>query len=786
MKQFLKPLYIASLFTLIAVSALAQNGTIRGFVYDKNSGEPVIFTNVVLKGKGMGASTDVNGYFSISKIPAGSYTIQVSYLGYDTLEKAITITGNQILTEKLYLVESSVDLGEFVVSADQQEALSEVKMSVVKITPKEIKSLPTVGGEADLAQYLQVLPGVIFTGDQGGQLYIRGGSPIQNKVLLDGMVIYNPFHSIGLFSVFDTDIIRNADVYTGGFNAQYGGRISSIMDITTRDGNRKKFGGKVGASPFGAKLLLEGPLGKSQDAGGSAVSYIVSAKTSYLQQTSKLLYRYINEDGLPFNFTDLYGKLSFNSNNGSKFNVFGFNYTDRVNYEGVSNLNWNTYGVGSNFILIPQGSPVLIEGAFSFSDYGITLSEQQENGSSTERFSNISGFNLGLDFTYFIRDDEVKYGIEVLGFATDFTYLNALNRSISQQENTTELAGYVKYKYNRGKLVLEPSFRLHYYASLSNISPEPRLGAKFNATKSLRFKFATGLYSQNLISAVSDRDVVNLFSGFLSGPDNLQRYFLEQTGNVREVSHKLQKATHAILGFEWDVTRRISLNIEGYYKHFNQLTNINRNKIFDDTPENSDVPDVYKKDFIIETGDAYGVDFVAKYDYKRLYIWAVYSLGKVTRWDGVNTDLNGELAPYAPVFDRRHNVNLVGSYAFGKAQNWEFNARWNLGSGFPFTQTQGYFQNQTFADGINTDYIANNGDMGILYGNLNLGRLPYYHRLDLNLKYKIYLLNDSEIEINAGVTNLYNRANVFYFDRVKYERVNQLPIMPSLGFSWNF
>ena len=126
-----------------------------------------------------------------------------------------------------------------------------------KITPKDLEMIPTIGGEADLAQYLQIVPGVVFTGDQGGQLYIRGGSPVQNKVLLDGMIVYSPFHSIGLFSVFDTDIIRNTDVYTGGFNAEYGGRISSIMDIKTRDGNKKTFEGKLSANTFGSKLLME-------------------------------------------------------------------------------------------------------------------------------------------------------------------------------------------------------------------------------------------------------------------------------------------------------------------------------------------------------------------------------------------------------------------------------------------------------------------------------------------------------------------------------------------------
>ena len=193
------------------------------------------------------------------------------------------------------------------------------------ITPKEIKQLPSVGGEPDLAQYLQVVPGVVFTGDQGGQLYIRGGSPVQNKVLLDGMIIYNPFHSIGLFSVFDADIIRNADVYTGGFGAQYGGRISSIMDITTRDGNKNRLAGKVSATTFGAKLLLEGPIVKQKEEGGGSSSFIFSLKNSYLNQTSKSLYSYIDTNGLPYKFTDLYGKISLNGNNGSKFNLFGFN-----------------------------------------------------------------------------------------------------------------------------------------------------------------------------------------------------------------------------------------------------------------------------------------------------------------------------------------------------------------------------------------------------------------------------------------------------------------------------
>lgn len=752
----------------------AQNtGTIRGFVYDKETGEPVIFTNVVLKGTTYGAATDVNGYYSIIKVPAGDYIISVTYLGYDTLQMPVSVKAGQIVNQKLYIQKSTIKLKTVDISAEKIEARTEVKTSVVKITPKEIKQIPTIGGEPDLAQYLQVLPGVVFTGDQGGQLYIRGGSPIQNKVLLDGMIVYNPFHSIGLFSVFDTDIIRNADIYTGGFGAEYGGRVSSIMDIKTKDGNKKRLSGKVGASTFGAKLLLEGPIKKQKEDGGGSSSFIFSAKNSYLSQSSKLIYSYIDPNGLPFDFTDLYGKISINAANGSKVNFFGFNYNDRVRYKAVSDLNWRSYGGGSNFILVPSGTSMLVEGNFAYSSYLIKL----EEGTNPPRQSGIDGFNMGFNFTSFRGDDEIKYGVEILGFQTDFQFYNELNRKIMQKDNTTEFATFVKVKKVLGKLVLEPSFRAHYYASLNNFSPEPRLGLKYNIADRVRFKASGGLYSQNLIQANSDRDVVNLFYGFLSGPDNLPSKFTEKDGTTRDVTHRLQKGNHVIAGFEIDIARNLDFNVEVYNKNFTQLTNLNRNKIFEDNADNATRPDNEKKDFIIETGQARGIDFTLKYEYKKIYLWAVYSLAKVDRWDGI--------IEYYPVFDRRHNINLVGTYTFGKDLNWEFDCRWNFGSGFPFTPTQGFYEDVKFTS-INTNYITTNGTLGIQYGDLNSKRLPHYHRFDITLKRKFEFRKNITLDIVTSITNVYNRENIFYFDRVKYERVNQLPFMPSAGFTLTF
>ena len=334
------------------------------------------------------------------------------------------------------------------------------------------------------------------------------------------------------------------------------------------------------------------------------------------------------------------------------------------------------------------------------------------------------------------------------------------------------------YRINVGKMVIEPSFRAQYYASLGDLSLEPRFAYKYNVTDNFRLKLATGMYSQNLISANSDRDIVNLFYGFLSGPDNLQEEFTDEDGNVKEVTHKLQKANHVIAGFEVDITRSIGLNVEGYYKRFTQLTNTNRNQIFDeDDIEAADKPEVLKKEYIVETGDAYGIDFSLKYAATHLNVWALNSIGKVTRWDGIQT--------YAPVFDRRHNVNLVVSYIFGKGLNWEFNTRWNLGSGFPFTQTQGFYEGFDFSS-IDQSYTSGNVTPNIEYAELNKGRLPYYHRLDLSIKRKFVLGKNSILETNLSVTNVYNRNNIFFIDRVTTDKVYQLPLMPSFGMSLTF
>ena len=758
-----KYILLVSIF-LSSVLAVAQNAVIKGFTYDESTGESLPYCTILLTGTSYGALSDVSGAFLINKIPTGTYIVKVSLLGYVDLFDTVEVSGNATITKRYSISPNSQTLDAVQIVGENTRKEQETRTSVISVTPKDMSKMPAIGGQPDFAQYLQVLPGIISTGDQGGQLYVRGGTPVQNMLLMDGVILFNPFHSIGIFSVFDMDIMSSADVYTGGFGAEFGGRISSVMDIKTRDGNKKRLSGKVDINNIGGQLLFEGPLLKLKEDRKTSISFILSGKGSYLNQASKFFYPYVkNEDGLPYNFWDLYGKVTLATKNGTRWNIFGFNYDDRVNYSSVANYGWNNWGIGSNFLIVPGDAPTTIEGSLAYSKY----SSELQDVNFDPRKSSMDGFTFDLGFNYYLGNSLLKVGVDVVGYNTNYEYYTIYHAQRTMEDHTTDLSVFAKYKYNfRNKLLIEPSFRLQYYYSLGEASPEPRLALKYNILPNLRLKLAAGMYSQNLVSITSDRDVVSLFNGFLSSP--LESDLLPSTliNGDKEIKGRLQKSQHAILGLEYDPINPLSINIEGYFKNFSQLISANSYKMLE-----SD------NDFIWEKGQAYGGDISVKYEQKGVYIWFVYSLGWVKRTDGKIT--------YNPHFDRRHNINLVASYSFGKRRSWEINCRWNFGTGFPFTQTQAYYPHYdpTF---INDDYVSANEDVYFLLADFNQARLPSYHRLDLGAKKKFFIGPRHTIELYFSMTNVYNYKNVFYVNRTTNDVVYQLPFLYYFGMTWRF
>jgi hypothetical protein len=748
------------LFVFFVIGLQAQS-TVRGYVYDAETGEPLPYATVGLSGTEYGSQSDVNGFYMIVNLPSGTYTLETAYSGYEKNTQSIELGNNRILLQNIFLKTSSLELEGVEISARKERNRSEIQVSKIVVTAKEIKSLPSIGGDADIAQYLQVLPGVVSTGDQGGQIFIRGGAPVQNKILLDGLNIYNPFHSLGFFSVFETEVIRNVDVYTGGFNAEYGGRTSAIIDIKTREGNKTKLSVYGSISPFMGKILLEAPLTKFEQGKGST-SLILTGKKSLIENTSQSLYKYAAQNdsvGLPFSFEDLYAKMSFVTSGGSKLNLFGFNFADSYNNPALYNVGWKNKGFGADFTMIPNASDLIIKGTVGYTKYDLGIKE-----SIDDRSSSIGELGANFDFLLYKNKTEIKYGFELKAVSTDFAFVNPYNVRLAQNQNTTEFSVYGKYKKTIGNLLIEPSIRVMYYAGQSAFSPEPRFGMKYNATNRLRFKASGGLYSQNIISTSNERDVVNLFYGFLTSPEGQLKGL---DGN--NLASNLQFAKHAVAGFEYDLGEKTSINIEGYFKDFNQLLVVNRNKI-----------DVKQSDYVEENGKAYGFDFTIKSEAKKWNFLTTYTYGIVNRFDGEQT--------YPTIFDRRHNVNFLASYAFDKKGNFTISARWNLGSGFPFTKTQGFYNNVNFNNGANTNYSTSNPtNIGILYSDIrNGGRLPYYHRMDLAVNKKFEISKNTFAEINASITNAYDRENIFYFDRIKYDRVNQLPVIPALSLKVGF
>jgi hypothetical protein len=773
---------------LIPFLLQAQN-ELKGSVNDEK-GEPVMGATAIVEELKVGAFTNELGVFSIAKIPSGKYTLRITSLGYDTIRQPLDMSNinGKILKVALVLKERATQLEEVVITDEKVGKIDPVKLKIgeSRISARQIRLMPSLGS-ADLAQYLQVLPGVITSGDQGGQLFVRGGTPIMNMVLMDGMIVYAPFHSIGVFSVFDPEYIRTTDVYSGGFGAEYGGRVSSVMDIRTRNGNLNNFSAKVHTNPFTSGVLMEGPLSK-KNTPGSGSSYLLSWRELRLDKTAPMLYKNLTDTfGLPYKFRDIYGKLTF-TGQGNKFNLFGFSHSDDVNLAFPSDVSWNAFGGGLNFQYLPPHSKVIMSGNIAYSGYKTQLNSVNE---TFPRSSEIQGLNSNLNFAYIINNvDELSYGVQILSFGTKFNFTNAFGNKVVQEDSNTELATYLKYRKvfkrkssedgtaKKPRAVLEPGLRGHFFNDKNYFSIEPRLRGKLNFNR-ISFHAATGLYAQNLVSSGSDLDVVNFFQGILTAPDNLP--------NPTQ-SHSLQTSAHLVGGTEIELFENLETTVEGWYKNFSQITSINRFKIFPADP-----------DFVVETGKAYGADIALKYDRKNLYLYANYG------WAFINRN-NGQ-QEYPASFDRRHTANTVASWSKGnvydkqiqqakedgnnglpfkprfESSKWEFGGRWSLGSGFPFTQTQGFFEKLGFnTDGSQTPVNSQNGNLGILYSSqLNQGRLPYFHRLDFSAKRRWQIKNRFLVELNVSIYNTYDRQNIFYIDRIRYTRVNQLPLIPSAG-----
>ncbi|MFV1980934.1 MAG: carboxypeptidase regulatory-like domain-containing protein [Rhodothermia bacterium] len=747
MRGLARTLILMCLFGLLsaeawpgAVGVFAQSASIGGTITDASDGNPLPGAHVRLiddEGIARGVVTDEFGIFVLDALDPGRYYLDVSYIGFTTYRDTLVLAEGQSMRRQIALEEWGADLEEVVIETDRGKTVGNNEPALTTIRPSDLVRIPMPDISTDLAGYMLTMPGVITAGDRGGQLFVRGGTPTQNLVLLDGMELYQPFHLIGFFSAFPGDIISRADVYAGGFGARFGGRLSSVIDVTARNGNKQSYAGAASIAPFLSTLRLEGPISRGK------VSFLGSIRQSVVEQVGS---RFAGQP-LPYRFGDQFLKVHAYLNNTTSASGTFVRTFDEGDLAGTGNedlrIAWRNTAYGGRYMYLPEESPILTELSFSIS----RLESEFGPSRAPRREANVDGFNGQIKFAYLLGRNDLQFGAFVRSVRLDFTLEGAGELIETNTEGGLYIEGRVEATPT---LEVRPGLRLHSYPSKSRTSIEPRFRlawSPFGASANHRLTAAWGIFRQEIVGLNDERDVGGVFTAWSSTPRN----------------QNLPAAMHTILGWQSRVLPWVDLDIEGYYKSLSNLT------VFTGTTglERAD-------------GTAAGVDVKVELTRPFFYGYVGYGLAFV-EYQIKSGELGQTGFTYNPPHDRRHRINLVGRLVRGA---YSFGVRWEYGSGFPFTKVEGFFNRLDLLFSDNR-HLTQSGDAQVIYDEPFQGQLPAYHRLDITLE-RAFQSKNVKGAIQAGILNVYNRQNVFYYDLFAARRVDQLPFMPTIGLRIEF
>jgi hypothetical protein len=729
-------IFLSLILVCFLKSANAQGfGKLRGFVTDSTNGEALAYGNVFIEELKIGTSTDARGYYIINNIPAGSnYTVTISYLGYETQKKKISISSNKIAQLNVSLNPESLELQAIEKIGEKIIEKNSTDIGLQKLTLRQLEVLPK-GVETDLFRSLQYLPGVQATGDVSAKYYVRGGTGDQNLVLLNGVTIYNPFHALGLFSVIDPEMINSIEFYKGGFTAEYGDRLSSVLSVVTKDGNKNNYSLKASSSYLTGKALVEGPIPHG--------SFILTGRKSY---SNSILKKFLNDQNVPIDFYDASFKINYSNpaliENG-KFLLFGFLSGDKLNSKNPreEDFNWSTNLMGFEWLQV-HNAPM-------YSKVGISLSrfdgEVIPNQSKLKPRKNlVSDFSGTMDFTYMQdSEDELGAGFHFKILSTTLQIVNPKGIKSDIEAYGGNFTLYGKYKVLRfDNFGADAGLRINSGLNSSQgFYFEPRLSITYRLFPDIALKAAWGIYQQEVSAITDENEVISLFDPWIIIPNYL----------------KTSQAIHYTAGVDIDFSPEVTLKVEGYYKRTINLPFINEDKAFE-----------FEPDLISGRAESFGYEFSLNYSDLPINFLASYSLGYAYK------ELNGYI--FYPKYDVRHSISTSLEYSF--SSDWSASIVWSFSSGLPFTRLIGYYDKYFISDFYSSSFLNGYYEPYPLLGDKNIGRLPAYHRLDFNLSKKFHL-SFVNFYLEVNLINIYNRKNIFYFKRDTGERVNMLPFLPT-------
>ena len=786
MQKLYSKTLLAKIITITALQlniASAQlDGSVYGFVTDSSNGEALIGANVFINELGLGMATDINGYYVLQGITPGIHNILVSYVGYEILSERIEIVDGDALKLDLVLREEVVSISEVEVTAEKIKRKNNIQPSTVNLSPRMLRSAPALA-EPDLFRTIQALPGVLTTSEFSTGLVIRGGNTDQNLILLDGVTVYNPSHLGGIFSNFIVDGVKEAELIKGAYNAEYGGRLSAVLNIISREGNKKKIEGKANLSLLSAQATLEGPFYKG--------AWVFSGRRTYFDKIFQ------NVPSIPpYYFYDIQSHI-----------YSDLTPKDRISlsfYNGVDDLIFDTFGLAGrwgNRTISTQYRRVfseklignfLLANSLFFTEFGLGGS----NGLNSD--NEIDDATLAANFSWFKSSSSVvKFGAQIKNLG--FLYTNSFNDSLQFKIKTRpkEYAGYAKLKYSPSeKFILEPGVRINLYNVYSDsIFPDLRFGMKYLLTEDRYINFSVGNYHQFIATFQDDYN-----------PTILDQWIA--VDNTVDPA----KSSQIVLGYEEYINDLYKLQVEGYYKDIKNLFTFEESRSTTDEA----ISDTALSDIVTPSnGYAYGLELFAQKMSGRLSGWLAYTYS-VSR-KSMNSIFYDKNEEYYNSWDRTHSFSALGNYQISK--KWDMNWKMSLQSGQAYTPIIGYY-NQILPESPDEVYRT-------IPGTRNSARYSPYSRLDLGFVYHTKFFG-SKMDVYVQIINLFNRKNTFRKSynvgsvyngidddrdwdeekddangngkpdvgefnvdeqdegRLQVNDISLFPIIPTIGFSWEF
>lgn len=766
----MKIILLCCLLLLAVANVQAQDnfGSVSGVVTESKSGENIISVTVALFKDSIstgskpyrGTYTNKFGYYSITKVPAGEYFIVARGIGYAIFSKKIEIKEGEQLRLNVKMINDDVKLDEIVVEAERLETATS-RISAVSVSPAFISKMPSLGGEVDVFRTMQLLPGVKQSSELSSGLYVRGGSPDQNLTLLDGVIVYNPMHLGGFLSVFNSDALRDVKLIKGAFPAEYGGRISSVLDMTMKEGTKEKISGSGGISLISSRLAVEGPIGEN-------TSFMIAGRRMYLDILMALGSK--DSDEMPtYYFYDLNLKLNHKISDNDHIFLSGFLCEDVLNEPESSEENFDIFwgNKTANLRWMHIVSPELFTNfSLIYTDYtfGTNIYEKDQKANNFKSSSQIQDIMLRADAQYLpSKNHKIKLGVETIWH--NFTSKAALNYADyfdapfnKKEVGSLEASIYLQDEWDISDLWnANIGGRMYYFQEANYFRFEPRISTSYKLTDETSLKGSIALAHQFLHLIV--RNDITL-------PTDL---WFPSTEKV-----KPSRAWQGVLGAEHIFEGgEYMLSAEIYYKDMKNLYEYKDSSVF-----TFGIP--LENQFTRGRGEAYGMEIFFNKRLGSFTGWIGYTLSWTKRYfDELN---NGKM--FYPRYDRRHDINVVLAYKFN--ESWELGATWYYGTGQAYTMPTGTYQ---FEDIGGFPW----GDEKYQYTERNGARLPSFHKLDLNFMHH-YEWFGLPFTFSINIYNAYAQKNPFAWyisndwdtGNKKLKQITMFPFIPTFGLSFKF